>query len=317
MKHRIGMILLGVFILAMGLTVPGTVHAAKKKLTIGTASMGGAFYPVGTGIASLINKYVPGVDVRVEVTGGAVENPRLVGGGETDLGITNTSTAFFAVKGMKPYPKKLPIRAICLMYPSTFHMISRKNSGIQRLPDLKGKRVAVGPAGGGTISLLQRLLTIYNMTIKDFKPSYISYNDGSLALQDGNVDATILLAGAPTSAVKELTVRTPIQFLKMKEEEVRQFLDKYPYYMQVIIPKSYYGTDADVLTVGVGNLLIVNEKMDADLVYKITAALYNHVEEFKKVHPATKVVSLESAPNTVIPLHPGAQRYFKEKGLIR
>ncbi len=317
MKYRTGMVLLGVFILAMGLTGPGTVHAAGKKLTIGTASMGGAYYPVGTGIASLINKYVPGVEVRVEVTGGAVENPRLVGGGETDLGITNTSTGYFAVKGMKPYPKTLPIRAICLMYPSTFHMVTRKDSGIQTLSDLKGKRAAVGPAGGGTISLLQRLLTIYNMTVKDFKPSYISYKDGSLALQDGNVDATILLAGAPTSAVKELMVRTPIQFLKMKEKEVGQFLEKYPYYVQVVIPKSYYGTDTDVLTVGAGNLLIVNDKMDADLAYKITAALYDHVEEFKKVHPATKAVSLKSAPNAVIPLHPGAERYFKAKGLIR
>ena len=317
MKYKNLTVLFGVFILAAGLLVPGTGLAAKKQITIGTASMGGAYYPVGTGVASLINKYVPEVDVRVEVTGGAVENPRLVGAGETDLGITNTSTGFFAVKGMKPYPKELPIQAICLMYPSTFHMVTRKNSGIQTLSDLKGKRAAVGPAGGGTISLLNRLLTIYNMTVKDFKTSYISYKDGSLALQDGNVDATILLAGAPTSAVKELIVRTPIQFLRMKDKEVKQFLDKYPYYVRVIIPKSYYETEADVLTVGAGNLLIVNKKMSADLAYKITAALYNHVDEFKKVHPATKVVSLESGPNAVIPLHPGAERYFKEKGVLK
>jgi len=307
----------GIFLLIACMLVPTGSHAAKKQITIGTASMGGAYYPVGTGVASLINKYVPELDVRVEVTGGSVENPRLVGGGDTEIGITNTSTGYFAVKGMKPYPQALPIRAICLMYPSTFHMVTRKESGIRTLADLKGKSAAVGPAGGGTISLLRRLLTIYNMSVKDFKPSYISYKDGSMALQDGNVDASILLAGAPTSAVKELIVRTPIRFFDVTESEVSKFLKAFPFYVRVVIPKSYYNTDSDVLTVGAGNLLIVNEKMSDDMAYKITAALYDHVGEFKKVHPATKVVSLESAPNSVIPLHPGAMRYFKEKGVLK
>jgi len=99
MKYKNLTVLFGVFILAAGLLVPGTGLAAKKQITIGTASMGGAYYPVGTGVASLINKYVPEVDVRVEVTGGAVENPRLVGAGETDLGITNTSTGFLPSRG--------------------------------------------------------------------------------------------------------------------------------------------------------------------------------------------------------------------------
>ena len=317
MKHRNLTSIFIIVVLTACLLVPGASLAAKKNLSIGTASMGGAYYPVGAGVASIINKYVTDVDLRVEVTGGSVENPRLVGSGETDVGITNTSTGYFAVKGMKPYPKALPIRALCYMYPSTFHMVTKKNSKLVSLADIKGHRAAVGPAAGGTISLLKRLLTIYDMTVKDFKPSYISYKDGSMALQDGNVDASILLAGAPTSAVLELATRTPIRFLELGDASVNQFLKKFPYYVKVIVPKSYYKTDQDVLTVGAGNLLVVNEKMDADLAYKLTAALYDHVEEFKKVHPATKVVSRESAPNTVIPLHPGAERYYKEKGLLK
>jgi len=303
--------------LSIAVILPGASFAARKQMTIGTASMGGAYYPVGTGVASLINKYVPEVDVRVEVTGGAVENPRLVGKGNTDIGITNGNTGYYAVKAMKPYTESLPIRAIASMYPSVFHMVTKKDSPVQTLADIRGRPVAVGPAGGGTIALLHNLLTVYNMSVKDFKPSYISYTDGSMALQDGNVDASILLAGAPTSAVKELIVRTPIRFFKMEESEVSKFLKEYPFYVRVVIPKSYYNTDSDVLTVGAGNLLIVNEKMDADMAYKITAALYDHVDEFKKVHPATKVVSLESAPNSVISLHPGAERYFKEKGVLK
>jgi len=317
MKHKGLLATLGILALAALLLSPATGHAADKRMSIGTASMGGAYYPVGTGIASLVNKYVPQVDVRVEVTGGAVENPRLVGGGKTDLGIANTSTAYFARRGMKPYPKALPIQALAYMYPSTLHMVTRKDFDVRTLADIKGRRVAVGPAGGGTISLLGRLLTVFDMSIKDFKPNYISYKDGSLALQDGNVDASILLAGAPTSAVLELSVRTPIRFLRVEESDIQKFLKKFPYYVRVVIPKSYYKTEGDVLSVGAGNVLIVNEAMSEDLAYKITAALYNHVEEFRKVHPATKVVNLKAAPNAVIPLHPGAARYYGEKGVLK
>lgn len=308
---------IGILVLSTLFLMPAAGQAQRKRMTIGTASIGGAYYPVGTGIASLINKYVPEVEARVEVTGGAVENPRLIGDGQTDLGISNTSTAYFALKGMKPYPKTYPIRALAQMYPSTLHMVTRKDFDVRTLTDLKGKRVAVGPAGGGTISILQDLLTTVGMRVKDFKPSYISYNDGSMALQDGNVHASILLAGAPTAAVLELGTRTPIQFIRVEEATVQKFLKEYPYYLRIVIPKSYYKTEEDVVTVGAGNVLIVNEAMSDDLAYKITAALYDHIDEFRKVHPSTKVVDLKSAPDAAIPLHPGAARYYREKGVLK
>lgn len=316
MRPKTLLAILGILVLCAGLLTPGNA-LAKKQITIGTASMGGAYYPVGTGIASIVNKYVPELDVRVEVTGGGVENPRLVGKGETDLGITNTSTGYFSYKGMKPYTQKYPVRAICLMYPSTFQMFTRKESGLKTVADIKGKRAAVGPAGGGTILLLNKMLPLYNMTSKDFTPSFISFNDGSMALKDGNVDAAFVLAGAPSSAITELQVRTPIRFLEIDEAMVKKFVTEYPYYIRIVMPKSFYNTESEILTVGSGNLLIVNEKMSADIAYKITAALYDHVDEFRKVHPATKSITLESAPTDVIPMHPGAERYFKEKGVLK
>ena len=317
MKQKSLLATLGILALAALLLSPVMGHAADKRMSIGTASIGGAYYPVGTGIASIVNKYVSGVDVRVEVTGGGVENPRLVGGGKTDLGITNIYIAYLAIQGKKPYPKALPIRALAYMYPSTLHMVTRKDFDVRTLADIKGRRVAVGPAGGGTVTLLTRVLSVMGMSFKDFKPSYISYKDGSMALQDGNVDASILLAGAPTSAVLELSVRTPIRFLRVEEQTVQKFLKKFPYYVRVVVPKSYYKTEKDVLTVGAGNVLIVNEAMSEDMAYKITAALYNHVDEFRKVHPATKVVDLKAAPKTVVALHPGAARYYREKGVLK
>ena len=306
--------------LAAAWTVSGPAEAApaKKKMTIGTASIGGVFYPVGSGIANLINKYVPGVEVRVEVTGGAVENPRLVGSGETDLGITNTDIGYYAHTGAKPYPKALPIRAIALMYPSTFHMATREDLKHRTLQDLKGLRVAVGPAGGSGPIILQRLMPLLGMDYKrDLKPSYISYSDGAQALQDGNVDAVFTLAGAPTASILELTVRTSVRFLKVEEDILKKFIEKYPYYLRVVIPKDYYKTKEDGVSIGVGNLLIVNEKMDENLTYRITAALFDHIDEFRNLHAATKVVDLKLAPQTAVPLHPGAARYYREKGVLK
>lgn len=317
MKCKGLLVTVGVLALAAFLLLPATGNAARKRMTIGTASIGGAYYPVGTGIGSLVNKYVPEVEVRVEVTGGSIENPRLVGSGETDMGITNTSTGFFASKGMKPYTKVLPIRAIALMYPSTFHMATREDYKYRTLQDLKGHKVAVGPAGGSGPIILQRIMPIMGMDYKDLKPNYIGYKDSCLALQDGNVDAVFILAGAPTSSVLELSTRTPVRFLKVEEKVIAEFVKKYPFYMRVEIPKSYYKTKEDAVSVGVGNLLIVNKEMSDDLAYKITAALYGHIDEFRKVHPATKVVDLKLAPKAVIPLHPGAARYYREKGVLK
>ena len=317
MKQKSLLATLGILALAALFLFPVAGGAAGKRMTIGTATIGGAYYPVGTGIASMINKYIPGTDVRVEVTGGAVEDPRLVGTGETDLGITNTAPGYFAHKGMKPYGKPLPIRTLAYMYPSTLHMVTRQDAGIHTLTDLKGRRVGCGVAGGGTILMMQRLFPLVGISIKDIKPSYIGYKDASLALQDGNLDASFVLAGAPTAAILELQTRTPIRFLKVTEETIQAFEKKFPFYIRVVIPKDFYKTSEDVLTVGAGNLLIVNSSMTDDMAYKITAALFDHVDEFRKVHPSAKVISLETAPKSVVPLHPGAARYYREKGVLK
>jgi len=317
MKFKNVLMTIAVCFFVSMLVFPCAGLAKTKQMTIGTASMGGAYYPVGTGIASLINKYVPGTDVRVEVTGGSVENPRLVGGGETDLAITNAGPGFAAYKGNKPYPKAFPILSLGYMYPSTLHMVTRQDTGIKTLTDLKGKRVGCGVAGGGTILMMKRIFPLIGMSIKDIKPSYIGYRDASLAVQDGNLDATFVLAGAPASAIMELGMRRPIRFIEIKQETVDAFVKKYPFYTGVVVPKAFYKTPGDVLAVGAGNLLIVHKDMDAELAYKITAATFGHVDEFRKVHPSAKVISLENAVNSPVPLHPGAARFYKEKGILK
>ena len=126
-----------------------------------------------------------------------------------------------------------------------------------------------------------------------------------------------MLAGAPTSAIMELGMHRPIRFIDISQKTIDQFVEKFPFYTAVNIPKDFYKTPGDVLAVGAGNLLIVNKDMDEELAYKITAATFGHVAEFQKVHPSAKVISLKTAPNSPVQLHTGAARFYKEKGVIK
>ena len=317
MNKKAMLIASGIFTVMAVFILPAAGLAGTKKMTVKTGPMGGAWYPVGTEIAALINKYVPGIDARVEAEGGAVENPRMVGEAETDLAITNAGSGFAAYKGNKPYTRAYPILSLGYMYPSTLHMVTRQDSGIKTLEDLKGKRVGCGVTGGGTILLMERIFALLGMSIEDIEPNYLGYEDASLGVREGYLDATFVLAGVPASAITELGMHRPIRFIEISQKTVDLLVEKYPFYTGLTIPKACYKTSGDVLAVGAGNLLIVNRDMSMELAYKITAATFGHIEEFQKAHPSAKSIRLETAPNSPVPLHPGAARFYKEKGVLK
>lgn len=289
-----------------------TSNQSSSQLSIGTASMGGAFYPVGQEIANLMNKYVDGINVTAEVTGGAIENPRLIHTGDIEMGLTNSNLAYFAFNGEDPYTEKIDISAISSLHPSVLHIVTRSNSNINSVSDLKGKRVAVGPAGGGTIPILTALLEEAGLSMDDINDTYLSYADGFSQLSDSNVDVALALAGYPTSAVVEASTSNNLKFVNVDPELSKKVLEKYPYYSQIIVPKDVYGFSEDGVTIGVRNLLIVSNKLDKELVYQMTKAVFDHLDEFKEANANAKQIDMDSITETPIPLHPGAQKYFDE-----
>ncbi len=288
-----------------------------KQMTIGTASMGGAYYPIGTGVAELVSKYVDGIQMTAEVTGGAAENPRLVGNNEVDLGITNSHLSYFALNGMAPFDKKYNIRALGALHPTILHIVTLEGSDVKTIADMKGKRAAVGPAGGGTITMLKNVLSMYDMTLDDLQKSYVSYMDGMMALKDGKVDVSAAAAGFPTSAVLELSATEKIRFVELDENKLPAFFEKYPYYSRVVVPAETYKMEKDSTVIGVRNVLIVSADMDEETAYEITKAIFTHLEELGEYHVSAKKVSLQTAIEVPIELHPGAERFFKEEGLIK
>ncbi len=290
-------------------------QANAEELRIGTASQGGAFYPVGQAISSLVNKHAKGLEMVPVVTGGSVQNPKLVNKKEVDIAITNNNLAVLANKGAAMYKKsgKMNLRAIGALHFSVLHMMTLNDSSIDTIKDLKGKRVAIGPAGGGTIPFTKQVLGLHGLTIKDIKPVFLSYADGFSQLADGNVDAAFALSGYPAGAVVQAQVNKKLKFIKLASGKMKEGLKKYKNYNKVVIPKSAYKTDVDGIVFGVNNMLVADKGMDTTKVYKITKAIYGNMEEFKRINAYARQINVKNSLKLRIPLHEGAAKYFNEK----
>ncbi|NLG78393.1 MAG: TAXI family TRAP transporter solute-binding subunit [Firmicutes bacterium] len=291
--------------------------APRRFMSLATASLGGTYYIIGSAIADVITKNVPGVEVSAIVSQGSVGNPTLVDSGEADLAITNFYSGSVAYSGGQPYGKKMNIRGIMPLQYSILHLVTfEARKDINTIADLRGKRIAVGPAGGGGVLLFRTLLSFYGMSIDDVKPSYMSYADGTSAIKDGNVDVTMPHGAPPIEAINELASRDKIKFVTISDDVLEMLHAKYPYYERAVIPAgTYKGVDRDVVSVGVRDMLVVNSKVDDDTVYKITKAIYEHLDEVRKVHPSAKTIRFEGYNNELVPLHPGALKFYKENGI--
>lgn len=286
--------------------------AAAAELRIGTASQGGAFYPVGQAISTLVGKYAADTTMVPIVTGGSVENPKLINTGEVDVAITNNNLSVLANKGVGPYKSSgaMNLRALGSLHYSILHMMTLDGSDIGSIADLKGKRIAVGPAGGGTIPFLGQVLALEGLTIDDITPSFLSYGDGFSQLADGNVDAAFALSGYPAGAVMQAQANKKLKFIPMTDEQVATALDKYPNYNKVVVPADTYGTDGDGTVLGVNNMLIVDEGMDETTAFEITKAIYDNMDEFRAENALANQIDPELSKSLKIPLHPGAAKYF-------
>lgn len=294
--------------LSMGLS------AQAAELRIGTASQGGAFYPVGQAISTLVSKYANDTTMVPIVTQGSVENPRLVNSGEVDVGITNNNLSVLANKGVGPYKKAgaMELRSLGSLHFSVLHMMTLADSSINSVADLKGKRIAVGPAGGGTIPFLTQVLGLEGLTMDDITPSFLSYGDGFSQLADGNVDAAFALSGYPAGAVMQAQANKKLKFIPLTEGQVETALGKYPNYNKVVVPKDTYNTDADGTLLGVNNMLIVDAGMSDEVAYEITKAIYDNMDEFRAENALANQIEPERSLTLKIPLHPGAAKYFEE-----
>jgi len=294
----------------------------KTRISIGTGGTAGVYYPLGGGLAATLSKFVPGLDATAEVTAGSIANLQLIGGGKSEVGFTMADAAWDAYNGLDKFKdKKVPLRTLVVFYPNRMHVATVEGKGIEKMADLKGKRVATGAPASGTEVMSMRLLEAYGLDPnKDVNRERLSLAESVNALKDGKVDALMWVGGVPTPGLTDLAA-TPGKKIKLVDhgdgaEAMRQ---KYgPLYVKNrILANAYPGETRETTNIDVWNLLVVPESADETLIYQITKTMFEKKDELVKAHKDAAFLALDNqlTGGSPIPFHPGALKYFKEKGL--
>jgi uncharacterized protein len=298
------------------------VAAIAQNISIGTGGTGGVYYPMGGGLAAVLSKYVPGMQATAEVTGGSVDNLKLIGTEKQYIGFTMADAGLDALKGEDKFKgNKVSLRTLMVLYPNRMHLVSVEGRGVAKLADLKGKHISTGSPGSATEVMAFRILEAAGIDKdKDVKRERLGVAESVNAMKDNKIDAFFWVGGLPTASVTDLA-NTPGTKIKMIDhsEVVAKMNQKYgQLYVEDSIPKSVYkGMDADNKQATVMNLLVTHSKMDDKTAYNIVKAVFDHKADLVAVHKEAENFKLENqkASATPIPYHPGAVKYFAEKGV--
>jgi uncharacterized protein len=291
---------------------------AQQQLSVATGGTGGVYFPIGGGIAEVINNHIEGYEAVAEVTGASVENMGLISRGDSDVALALADTVYQAFTGTGAFEdRQLPeLRALASIYPNAIQIVVLADSGIASLEDLRGKRVSVGAPGSGTEVNASTLLAANGITDADFTAERLNFNETADALRDGAIDAGFWSVGPPTSSILNLAATREITLIPISEEEIGRAQEVEPVFAPYTLAAGMYdGMDEAVATISIPNALVVSADMDEELAYQITRTIFEFVDELRAIHPAANDTTVEfTMSSTPIPLHPGAVRYFEEIG---
>lgn len=302
----------------MLLSRPATLFAqTKKRISIATGGMGGVYFVIGGGIASILTKYA-GVEAAAEVTAASVDNCKLIAAKKSDIGLIMGDTGYDAFKGLGNFKgKPLPLKTLSVLYPNLMHVVTLDGKGIKKVADLKGKRVSTGAPGSGTEVKALRVLEAGGIDhTKDIKKDRLGAGESAGALKDGKIDAYFWDGGVPTSSVLDLAASPGVKMMLISHDDlIPKMTGKYgPVYYKSVIPKKVYtGIEYDTQVAAVGNLLMCHKDMDDKLAYGIVKTIFEHLKELAAIHKEALNINLkDGGGNKAVPYHPGAAKYFKE-----
>jgi TRAP transporter TAXI family solute receptor len=320
-KKRLKTMGIGLFFLVFYLTFQATVlpvgkaHADVMQLSMATATVGGIFYNIGAPVATCVNKALPEVNITAEITQGTTENLRLIGQKKIHLAVITPMIGYYARHGTHMFKDKpIDFRAVVRLLPNANVWVVLEKSKIKTIADLKGNKVAVGPASGGLGVIARSQLAANGIDYKkDIKPYFLGAGEMAEALKDGTVEASFL-----TQELAEMVATTHrIRVLSWNRNALAPFLAKNPYFGEYTTPpNTFKGVDYPVLTVDNGIQLICDKDMDEGLVYKITKAIVENLSCIASIYAPAKAITPEwTALDLGNPIHPGAIKYFKEIGI--
>jgi TRAP transporter TAXI family solute receptor len=300
-------------------TTTPTTPKPKYRLIIFTGGTGGVYFPVGSKLAEMLNKYAgDAVAAEARTSGASVANANALAQGDANIAFIQNDIAYYAYNGLYMFDKnKVDMRGVISLYPETVQIVVPADSPIKSIYDLAGKKVAVGATGSGVAVNAEQILKAAGIWDKVEKV-YAPFTDAANLLKLRQIDAAFVTAGHPTSAIVELSTTTPVRLIPIPDEVYNKLLGEgYRFYTRVVVPKgTYNGLDSDVQTVAVMAIIAARPDVPNDVVYAILKTIFDNIAEFRGAHARVANLSLEKALDGMsIPLHPGAVKFYQEKGL--
>ena len=320
MKKVIGVMLV---VASVFLGVGGeSFGAGKTFLNIATSTTGGTFYAVGGNLAHMITKYVPNTQVTAEATAGGVENARLLRKKNADLATMPGDALLNAVNGIGEFKKdgKIQILQIAALFQTPLQIVAMKRSNIKAIKDLKGKKVSIGAPGSSTAVRAEIVLLAHGLTLKDIRPSHTTSTEAADEMTDGRIDAAVFASGAPMAAIMGIATLHDIVMLSVEPEAMAKIEKEHPDLARYVLKaRVYRGVDSDTICVSNTAILTCRPDLSTDLVYQITKMIFEKRGEFVSPHKAMSEFDEKVAFSqaNVTPFHPGALKYYKEKGLLK
>ena len=293
---------------------------ATQTLTMGTGSSGGTYYALGGVMATSMEKRMDGITISPQASGASVENMNMINAGEFDLGIAMNATAVLAHEGKEAFEGNAVtnVRAIGVVYHEVYQIVAAASTGAKNVEDLKGLKIAIGPAGSGTVGCTQAVFAAAGLDInEDIEPQNDAFGDAATKMQDGHIDAACNTLTVPASSIQEMLTAMDLNYINISDEILATIQETQPYYSRYVIPAGTYDRQTeDINTITCEAVLYCRADLDEDTVYQITKAFYESAEDIKAGHTAGKDISLEGALNGVTtPIHPGAAKYYEEMGI--
>lgn len=313
------------FALAAAMAVAAAPSMAEEFVSIGTGGVTGVYYPTGGAICRMMAKTRSehGIRCAVESTGGSVYNVNAVRSGELEFGVAQSDVQYKAVHGEGSLADAGPnpdLRSVFSIHPEPFTVVARADAGITNFEDLQGKRVNVGNPGSGQRDTMEVVMNAMGWTMDSFAlASELQAAEQSQALCDNNIDAMVYTVGHPSGSIQEATTACDAVLVNVTGEAIDALVAANPYYRTAIIPGGMYrGNDADTATFGVGATLVTSASVSEETVYQLVKAVFEDIDGFRGLHPAFANLDPKQMANDGLsaPLHPGAERYFREAGLI-
>ncbi|UOD49830.1 TAXI family TRAP transporter solute-binding subunit [Orrella daihaiensis] len=310
----------------VGMTAAPEAQAQQPTfITIGTGGVTGVYYPTGGAICRMMarTRAEHGIRCGAESTGGSVFNVNAVRNGELEFGVAQSDVQFNAYNGADKFKEQganPKLRSVFSIHPEPFTVVARKDANIKTFEDLKGKRVNVGNPGSGQRATMEVLMNQMGWTMNDFAlVSELQANEQSQALCDNNIDAMVYTVGHPNGSIKEATTACDSVIVTVDNGAVDALVAGKPFYRKAVIPGGMYrGTDADTNTFGVGATLVTSADVPDEVVYALTKSVFENIDQFRSLHPAFANLDPKQMAKDGLsaPLHPGAEKYYREAGLL-